>query len=60
MIFSILYLSLASSLSRHISYTDLISSLLEINFVDPGSSLIHLGAHDLRTPQILQQVKLEN
>jgi len=29
------------------SYTDLISSLLDLRHVDPGSTLIHVGAYYL-------------
>jgi len=35
-------------------YTDLISSLLDPRFVDPGSILIHVGAYD---PKIFNSFK---
>jgi len=30
----------------HLIYTDLISSLLDPRLIDPGSTLIHVGAYD--------------
>jgi len=37
---------LAPLISCHISYTDLISSLLDQSIVDPGSTFIHVGAYE--------------
>jgi len=40
------YLILAPSITCYFIYTDLISSLLDPRLVDPGSTLIHIGAYD--------------
>jgi len=49
-----MYLILAPSISCHILYADIISSLHNLRLVDPGSTLIHVGTYVLTCVKIKQ------